>query len=40
MEAHGSEHNFMQLSSIFETHWIIEPEVLFFSDFNGLIDLL
>lgn len=39
MEAYGSEHNFMQLSSIFETHWIIEPEVSFFSAFDGLIDL-
>lgn len=39
MEPYGSEHNFMQLSSIFENHWIMEPEVSFFSDFDGLIGL-
>lgn len=39
MEAYGSEHNFMQLSSIFENHWITETEVPFSSDFDGLIDL-
>lgn len=39
MEAYGIEHNYMQLISIFESHWIIEPEVPFFSNFDGLIDL-
>jgi len=39
MEPYGSEHNFMRLSSVFETHRTIEPEVAFSSDFDRLIDL-